>query len=461
MNKHPHWTRRELLKCGLAAAAGSASWRGALGVLAGAGASAAEAQLGGSDYRALVCVYLFGANDGYNLLVPRNGSFYSQYATARGNLAVPQAQLLSLNGADTGGREFGLHPNTPELKSLYDTENLAVVANVGTLLQPTTKADYLASRNLPPRLFSHNDQQDQSMSSEPEASLRAGWGGRLGERLMSMNGNQQLSINISIAGNNRFQTAGSVVPYVIGSGGVTKLTAFNGTTPSFINRKAVYDGILDRSLGGHLFEAHSGALTRRSMSLADQVDSALAAGPAINTVFPAGNRLGDQLRMVARLIGTRTNLQAKRQVFFVSLGGFDTHDDQLADHPVLLTQVSQALKAFHDATVELGVANQVTTFTMSDFGRTLGSNGDGTDHAWGSNALVLGGAVGGGRVYGTFPNLSIDGPDDAGKGRIIPTTSWDQYGATLGRWFGASDSDLNLVFPHLNRFASSDLGFLG
>lgn len=460
MSSSKHWSRRELLKCGLAAAAGSASWRGALGVLAGAGASAAQAQ-SASDYRALVCVYLFGANDGYNLLAPRNGSFYTQYAGARGILAVPQAALLPLNGMDAGGREFGLHPSTPELKSLYDAGRMALVANVGTLLAPATKADYQANRNLPPRLFSHNDQQDQSMSSVPEATMRAGWGGQLGERLMSLNTNQQLSINISIAGNNLFQTGGGVVPYVIGSGGVTQLTAFNTAIAGAANRKTAYQGTLNRSMTGHLFEAHSAALTSRSIALADQVEAALATAPAIATVFPTGNRLADQLRMVARLIATRSSLQVRRQVFFVSLGGFDTHDDQLEDHPVLLSQVSQALKAFHDATVELGVASQVTSFTMSDFGRTLGSNGDGSDHAWGSNALVLGGAVSGGRVYGNFPNLSLEGPDDAGRGRIIPTTSWDQYGATLGRWFGASESDLRGVFPHLDRFASANVGFMG
>lgn len=469
MNRsHDHFlVRRSLLRCGAAAALGSSSFRSALGMLAGAGISAAEAQTGAPAYRALVCVYLFGGNDGFNLLVPRNGAFYTQYARSRGNLAVPQNTLvptpntlLPLSGADADGRQFGLHPNTPELQALYESGKLAFVANLGTLLAPTSKADVVAGRNLPPNLFSHNDQQDQSMSSEPDAARRVGWGGRLAERLTSLNGNTPLSMNVSIAGNNRLQTSDSALPYVAGANGATRLLAFNGGSALFLNRKAAYRSLLDPSLGAGLLQAHSGALSARSMDLTELVDSALAGAPTINTAFPASNRLADQLRMVARLISARDALQMRRQVFFVSLSGFDTHDAQLLDHPGLLSQVSRALKAFYDATVELGVASSVTSFTMSDFGRTLSTNGDGSDHAWGNNACVLGGAVRGRSVYGRFPDLTIDGPDDAGRGRLIPTTSIDQYGASLSRWLGASESDLGVIFPHLDRFATSGFGFL-
>ncbi|MGQ0529454.1 MAG: DUF1501 domain-containing protein [Panacagrimonas sp.] len=460
MKRPDHWSRRDILRCGLAAASGIASPRAALGLLTGVGASAAQAQTAG-DYKALVCVYLFGANDGFNTLVPRSATHYAQYAGARGNLAIAQAELLPLSGADAQGREFGLHPSTAGLQSLYAAGRMAIIANVGTLIAPVTKADYQANRNLPRNLFSHNDQQDQSMSSDPSSLNRAGWGGRLGERLMSINQNRQLSINISVAGNNRFQTAGAVVPYVIGTGGVTQMTAFNGNSSAVVARRALYDGTLARALGAHPFEAYSGGLTDRTLDLAGEVSAALAAAPALATPFPADNRLAEQLRMVARLISVRQRLGLQRQVFFVSMGGYDTHDDQLVDHPLLLGQLSAALTAFHDATLELGVASQVTSFTMSDFGRTLRTNGDGSDHAWGSQAFVVGGAVAGGRLYGTFPSLAINGPDDVGSGRLIPTTSWDQYGATLGRWLGASNSDLDLVFPNLGRFASRDLGFMG
>ena len=451
-------TRRELLRYGLATALGSTSVRAALGLLAGAGASAVEAQT--DDYKALVCLYLFGGNDGYNVLVPRNGGFYTQYAQARGNLALPQAQLLSLPGSDVQGREFGLHPAMPELQSLYQSGRLAFVANLGTLLTPTTKTSYAAGSHLPPRLFSHNDQQDQSMSCEPDALQRVGWGGRLAERLHTLNGSPQLSMNVSIAGNNRFQTGDSVVPYVMSSNGAVELAAFNGSAQATLNRRAVYDQLLLQAQTGHLFERHGGALTARSMQLAAQVDAALSSVPALTTVFPDGNRLGDQLRTVAQMIAARTVLGMKRQVFFVSLGGFDTHDDQLIDQPVLLSQISQAMRAFYDATTELGVAERVTTFTMTDFGRTLTSNGDGTDHAWGNIAWVSSGAVNGGQVYGTFPQLTINGADDAGQGRLIPTTAIDQYGATLARWLGASESDLDVIFPHLSRFPTRGLGFL-
>ncbi|MBA2352761.1 MAG: DUF1501 domain-containing protein, partial [Burkholderiales bacterium] len=323
-----------------------------------------------------------------------------------------------------------------------------------------TKTDYQANRNLPPRLFSHNDQQDEWMSSEPDALKRQGWGGKLAERLASMNMNPQLSMNISIAGNNRFQTADAAIPYVLSSSGVQRLTAFSGTSQTTMNRKAAYDQLLSQAQSGHLFEAHSSQLTSRSLALADQVDAALVSGPTLTTVFPTGNRLADQLRMVARLISVRDTLQLRRQVFFVSLGGFDTHDDQLTDQAALLTQVAQGMKAFYDATVELGVADSVTTFSMTDFGRTLTTNGDGSDHAWGNVNWVLGGSVVGHAVYGNYPDLTINGVNDAGGGRLIPTTSVDQYGATLARWLGASDGDLGVIFPHLARFATANLGFM-
>ncbi len=456
--------------------------RAALGLLAGAGSSAASAQLAppifgngsttadpsadaisraSTDYRALVCVYLYGGNDGFNMLVPSNGAFYSQYAQARGGLAVPQSELLSLNGADADGRQYGLHPSTPELRTLYNAGRLAMVNNVGTLLAPTSKADYLAKRHLPPQMFSHLDQSEQSMSSRPDAFSRSGWGGQLGAQLMSGNENQDLSINISTAGNNLFQTGGGSVPYVVGSGGVARLRAFQGDSLAANHRQQAYLSMLDRADSGHIFETHASGLTRRSMALVDQVNNAMSGAPEFSTTFPGNNRLAKQLQLVARMIAGRAALRVRRQVFFVSISGFDTHSDQLGTHPMMLQQVSQALSSFYQATQEMGVADQVTTYSMSDFGRTLSSNGNGSDHGWGNVAMVMGGSVAGGRTYGRFPDLTLNGADDSGNGRIIPGISWDQYGATLGRWLGASESDLQTIFPHLGRFATSNLGFMG
>lgn len=461
------FSRRNFLRYSLAAAAGSAARYGTLGWLLGGAASAAHAGpvddiidlLGnGADYRALVCIFLHGGNDGFNMLVPRDNAGYAVYADARQNLAVPQADLLPIAPATPDGQDYGLHPALPELRDLFASNRLAFVNNVGTLLAPTTKADFQSQNNLPPSLFSHNDQQAEWVASELDATRRVGWAGRIADLVASGNGNPRLSMNISTASTNLFQTGELSVPYTISSSGAVKMRGFtNGSTAAA--RKDAYWSLIEQARAGHLFEDFTGSLVKKSVELADEVDAALEQAPELTTVFP-NTGLANQLQIIARLISVRQQLDMQRQVFFVELGGFDTHDDQLARHPNLLTQLSQAVGAFHSATVELGIADSVTTFTASDFGRTLSSNGDGTDHAWGSVHFVAGGAVAGGNFYGSFPDLAGGSPDEAQTGRLIPSTAVDQYGATLARWFGASESDLGLVFPHLDRFATSNLGFM-
>jgi uncharacterized protein (DUF1501 family) len=453
-----NWSRRELLRNGFAAAAGLATPRSMMGLLGGAMASTADAAF--SDYKALVCVFLYGGNDGYNVLVPRDNSRYGVYAASRGNLATAQGDLLSLNaglGDILGGTMYGVDPSMPEIQSLYNSGRLAFLSNVGTLLQPTTKDDVLMKRSLPPRLFSHNDQQDSWLSSQPDASPRLGWGGRLADLLTTANTNTQLSMNISVAGNNLFQFGQNTVPYSISTSGVRKFNANSGTRGDA--RTATFRKLLEQAKTKGIYERYGAQLSERAIDIGADVDAALSGIADFSTEFPSSG-LSSQLQMVARMIAARSELGMSRQVFYVSIGGFDTHDDQLTTQPALLSQVSQAFGAFDSVLAELGVRDMVTTFTTSDFGRTLTSNGDGTDHAWGNVHWIAGGAVKGGSVYGTFPDQTLDGADDLGQGRLIPTTSIEQYGATMLKWFGASSDQIGTIFPHLSHFASSDLGFM-
>lgn len=446
-------SRRDFLRYGLGAAAAASSPLSTLSLLQALGISSAQAA--GDDYRALVCIFLYGGNDGYNVLAPLDPIEYQKYATARGNLALSPADLLPTTPLNTGGAVYGINRNMLKVHEMFQNGTAAFVVNAGTLLAPTTKADYKAQRELPPRLFSHNDQSDEWMSHQPDAPQRRGWAGKLAEVLSSFNGSAKLSFNVSIAGNNLFQTGDTTVPYSISSGGVSRLNAFPQNQQAL---RGAFDAIRAQAGGGHLMAQHHAAVTDRAIDLGAEVDAALS-GVTLATAFP-DTSLGSQLKMAARMIGARATLGMKRQVFFVAQGGYDTHDTQLVSHPLLLTALSDAVGAFHAATTELGIADSVASFTMSDFGRTLTSNGDGSDHAWGNIHLLAGGAVAGRSLYGAYPDVTIDGPEDAGRGRIIPTTSVEQYGATLGRWMGASESDLDTVFPHLQRFATRDLGFM-
>ena len=409
------------------------------------------------EYRALVCVLLHGGNDAANLIVPRDTAAHALYATARGNLAVAREQLLPITPiGDT--RQWGLHPSVPELRTLFEGGKLAVVANVGTLLQPITRAQYLArSVPRPAHLFSHSDQTTLWQLPSARAEGRAGWGGRLCDLMVSLNSGSPLSPAISVAGSNRLLQGQTVVPYAIGQTGATSLYNTGGATGA--RRLATLQALL-RQDSPHVLEQQLGGLTDQSIELSTTVQAALAAAPALATTFPSGS-LANQLKMVARLIGVRQQIGALRQVFFVRLAGWDTHDNQLTMHPQLLQQLSQALAAFQNAMVELGTEQLVTTATLSEFGRSLTGNGRGSDHGWGGHALVLGGAVLGRRIFGTMPDLALGGPDDAGAGRFIPTTAVEQYAATLARWFGVASNQLGEVFPRLSQFSGSNLGFLG
>ncbi|HZE56837.1 MAG TPA: DUF1501 domain-containing protein [Chthoniobacterales bacterium] len=411
------------------------------------------------DYKALICLFLFGGNDANNVIVPHDASGYASYAAARGILAIPQASLLPLTLQNGDGRDFGFHPNLAELQALFNQGKLGLVSNVGTLVAPVTRAQYLAGgAAVPPQLFSHADQSVQWQTSVPDVISKTGWGGRLADVLQSLNAGSKISLNISIAGTNTFEVGNTVLPYVVSPNGSVGLAGFDGSANANVRLQAFKD--LLALPHNNLFEQAYADTVSRSIAANDLLTSALAGIPAFQTVFP-NTSLGQQLSMIAKLIAARNNLSMKRQIFFCSVGGYDTHGDQLAGQANLLTELSQGMNAFYNATVELGVASQVTTFTASDFGRTYPTNGSGSDHGWGSHQFVLGGAVQGGRLFGTFPTLAVNGPDDTGQGRWIPTTSVDEFSATLATWFGVAASDLPTVLPNIGRFAHPSLGIFG
>jgi len=417
-----------------------------------------------SDYKALVCVFLYGGNDYANTLVPYDNAQYAVYAAQRAALGYAQSNLagtlLNPSVALPGGAQYALAPELGKLLPVFDAGKMAVMLNVGTLVQPTTKAQYqAASVPLPPKLLSHNDQQSYWQASSPEGAS-SGWGGRMGDLLQSGNGTAALTC-INVAGNAVYLTGKAAVQYSVTPSGPIALSARNSLQGSAA-AGALLQQLIRGGGTGHEFEAALGAIGGRALDLYSQVSGALAAAPATSTVFPASvdtqSSLGAQLQMVAKLISVSSQLGAKRQVFFVSTSRFDTHDGLATLHPLLMSNLADALRAFYDTTVELGVSQQVTTFTGSDFGRALTANNDGTDHGWGSMHFVLGGAVKGGRYYGSNPTLANGGPDDIGQGRLIPTMSVDQYAATLASWFGVQASDLSTVLPNIGNYMGSALG---
>jgi len=417
---------------------------------------------GGSftDYRALVCVFMFGGNDSFNMLVPSSTAEYNAYAASRQNLAIAQGSLLPITTPGQGALTYGLHPSMGGIQSLFEAGNAALVANVGPLIAPTTKDQFEnGSVALPPQLFSHNNQQDQWHSLRGNVPSKTGWAGRMADLIRTGVAGQQMATNASLFGANLFQSADETVAYVMGPQGPLQYEGFS-TDPNDIlfQQRQAFQRVVEAPYNS-IYERGYAEVQRRAILAADTVTDAINSAPAINAVFPQ-SQLGNQLRTVARLIAVRDQLQMDRQIFFVATGGFDSHDNQVVNQPGLLSNISESIAAFHTATVELGVDDSVTTFTQSDFGRTLTSNGDGSDHAWGGNQLVVGGSVAGQQLIGNYPSLQLGASLDVGGGRIIPTTSADQYAATLAKWFGIPDIDLDTVAPNLLNFAQRDLGFM-
>lgn len=465
-------SRRDFLRRSLTALAGGSTFFAAPASLSLLNAAWARSAPAGGDFKALVCVFLLGGNDGHNLLVPRSEGEYAVYAARRRGLTLPRESLLPITPLQGPGFALGLHPALTPLQGLFEDGRLALLANVGALLEPVSRRQYdERTARLPPQLFSHNDQQAFWQSLEARSAVdttpASGWGGRIADLLHdNINPDATLAMNLSLAGSNPFQAGRSTDALSVDVGAIRSIEA--DLDPSAVGE---VEAQLAQSHPNLLVEAYR----RRLLGAVEDyrvLADALAGAAPLTTVFPepptegapAADRfafaLGSQLRRAAELISVRQTLGLRRQIFFCSLGGFDTHDAQMADQPQLLAGLSRAVKAFHAATVELGVEADVTTFAATEFGRSLTSNGDGSDHGWGNHLFVLGGAVRGRRVFGAMPDLSPDSPDIAADGNLIPRLSVDQYGATLGRWFGVPDDALDLVFPNLRAFDQRDLGFM-
>ena len=450
-------SRRELLKRGsaLSVAGAAAPWALNLAAISEAAAQSA------TDYKALVCVFLYGGNDHGNTLVPYDAISHAQYATLRGSLATARDTLtptqLAPSVALPDGRQYALAPSMLALKPVFDAGDLGVLLNIGPLMAPTTKAQYVArSVPLPPKLFSHNDQQSVWQASNPEGAT-SGWGGRMGDLFAAGNGNATFTA-VSVTGNAVYLSGKSAVQYQVTANGSVAIAGIGGSLYGSAAASQALRNLITSGAASHLMAGEHVRVVQRSIDADVALRAALAQAAPIATVFPA-TPLGAQLGMVARMIASRSALGAKRQVFFVSLGGFDHHDNLADLHPGLLAQVADAMAAFQNAiNTDLKIPSEVTTFTASDFGRTLASNGDGSDHGWGSYHLAMGGAVSGQRYFGSAPQLGNDGPDDVGQGRMLPTMAVDQLAATLATWMGVSATDLASVVPGIGNFNVKDLG---
>lgn len=451
-------SRREFLKRLSALSVAGAAAPFALNLAAIGEAAAATA----TDYKALVCVFLYGGNDYANTLIPYDTSSYNLYNSFRPAIALNRTSLantlLNPSISLSGGRQYALAPELKDLIPIFNAGQMGVLLNIGTLIQPTSKIDYTSGAALlPPKLFSHNDQQSVWQSSKPEGATK-GWGGKIGDLFAAGNGNATFTC-VSASGSAVYLSGDTAIPYQVSTSGSISINGIKSTLYGSSACATALKNIITTQRT-HLYEKEWVNITNRSIDADAQLKTALAGVPAFNTVYPSGNSLANQLQIVAKMIAARNTLNNKRQVFFVSLGGFDTHDNILTDHPALMDKVGTALNAFHSTMIELGVSNSVTAFTASDFGRTLTTDGDGSDHGWGSMHFVLGGAVNGRQYYGTPPVIANNGPDDVGQGRLLPTLSVDQLGATLASWFGVSQSDLSLVVPNINNYSLKNIGFM-
>ncbi|MEF7612936.1 DUF1501 domain-containing protein [Aquincola sp. MAHUQ-54] len=471
-------SRREFLRAGSGLLA--AASRPGLGFhapmalgLAGLGAMAAQSAHAAdtSGYKALVCLFMAGGSDQHNWIVPTDATGYADYARVRQELAWPRGQLLPITSSHQGsGRSFGMPLELQPLQALYEAGQCAVVANVGPLEQPLTQAQYLAGgAGLPSKLFSHNDQQSMWQALAPEGAP-SGWGGRMGDLLASANPHPVFTA-VSAAGNAVFLSGSSVIPYRVGLDGPL---AIRGLGEPWLHGSSTAAAALARVLkmeGDTLYQAEVRRTVQRSLETAAALQAALQASPvpALPTapltlpggarIVLAGDPLAKQLRVVAQMIAAAPRMGMRRQVFMVQLGGFDSHSHQMHDQPLLMARVAQSAAWFHGTLAGLGMGSNVTLFTASDFGRTLVSNGDGSDHGWGSHHLVLGGAVRGRTIQGRFPVTALGTADDVGSGRLLPTTSVTQLAASLGAWIGLGTDELRTVLPTLGRFGAGPVLF--
>lgn len=486
-------TRRNFLRQAACAAVGTVAMTSTIRDLRFMNAAVAQSNI--TDYKALVCIFLQGGNDSNNLIIPTLQSQYNNYAAIRTPvLAIPQSAILPVTSLDGDGNTYGLHPSCPELQTLFGEGKLAFLFNTGTLVYPITRAQYLSgSTAVPPQLFSHADQQTQWQTSIPDQPPTTGWGGRCADLLNAVQPNAPISLMVTLAGANTFEIGNIVAQYAVSTSGAVSLSlptspsgggANTNRLPTLMSllglpytnlQSQAYAGVADQAI-------NTGALLNNAISGTSNASYWTTPFPTKITPPEGGaaftSTLSPQLQMVARLIAAGNSPLAnggfgmKRQIFFCQIGGYDLHTGQtdysnndpnnvlVGAHTNLLAELSQSMLAFQRAMEQLGLSDSVTSFTASDFGRTFPSNGEGSDHGWGSHHLILGGAVNGQRTYGQFPALAINGPNDTSTGRWIPTTAIDQYFATLATWFGVDSGNLSTVFPNIGRFATPNLGFI-
>jgi uncharacterized protein (DUF1501 family) len=474
-------TRRQFIRQAACAALGTAALTSAIRDLRFMNAAVAQSNV--QDYKALVCIFLQGGNDSNNLVLPTIQQEYDNYATIRTPvLAIPQSAILPISSLTSDGHGYGLHPSCPELQTLFGESKLAILFNTGTLVFPITRAQYQSGgMQKPPQLFSHSDQVTQWQTSVPDRPPLTGWGGRCADLMAAVQPNAPISLSVTLSGSNTFEVGNTISQYSVSTSGAIALSGVSGA------RLQALTNILGMAYPNMQAQAYAG-VAKHSIDTGSLLNNAImptAAATYWTTPFPTkitpptggnafGSSLAPQLQMAARLIEAGHRSQAsggfgmKRQIFFCQVGGYDLHTNQtpgpgqtiVGSHANLLAELSQCLLAFQRAMEQLGLSKSVTAFTSSDFGRTFPSNGQGTDHGWGSHHLIVGGAVNGQQTYGKFPTLAVNGPDDTSTGRWIPTTAIDQYFATLASWFGVDKGNLATVFPNIGRFASPTLGFV-
>jgi uncharacterized protein (DUF1501 family) len=485
-------SRREFIRRAACAGVGTLAMTSAISQLRWMNAAVAQSNI--SDYKALVCIFLQGGNDSNNMIIPTITSQYNNYSTIRTPvLAIPSSAILGVTSLNSDGNTYGMHPSCPELVQLFGEGKLAFLFNTGTLLYPITRAQYLSGAvKQPPQLFSHADQQTQWQTSIPDQPATTGWGGRVADLLNSVQPNAPISLMVSLAGANTFEVGNIVSQYSVSTSGAIALSmpgtpsggASTNRMPALLNVLGLpYTNLQSQAYAAAAENAiNTGALLNNAISNTAAATFWSNAFPARITPPEGGaaftSSLSPQLEMVARLIAAGNTPLAnggfgmKRQIFFCQVGGYDLHTGQtnysagtpnnvlVGAHTNLLAELSQSMYAFQRAMEQLKLSSQVTSFTCSDFSRTFPSNGQGSDHGWGSHHLILGGAVKGQSTYGQFPVQTVNGPNDTSTGRWIPTTAIDQYFATLATWFGIDAANLATVFPNLSRFPSSNLGFI-
>jgi uncharacterized protein (DUF1501 family) len=468
MSKH-HISRRKFIGQAACGALGSTTLFSTLLNLKSINAASifnSSVASGSQGYKALVCLMLSGGNDGFNMLIPRNQDEYNQYATTRSNMAIPLQNVRPLTVQNTPGRLFGLHPSLENCQQLFNSGKMAFVTNVGSLIEHVNRQQvWNGSGRIPLGLFSHSDQIMHWQTAIPQDRVAAGWVGKMADMLKDSNGNQNISMNLSLSGTNLLQTGNESVEYTLdrqhGSVGIRSYDQW----PDFFDRHmGAVNNMIDATYLDP-FEQSYKEVIRISREGHEQIQDALSGLQVFNTQF-SDNWVSESFEMIAKMIAVRSQLDMTRQVFFIDFSGWDHHDELLQNHEDMLGILDNALFEFNSALEELDVDDQVTTFGLSEFARTLTSNGNGTDHGWGSNVFVMGGAVNGGNIYGEYPDLRLGqiNPLELGGGVLIPTTSADEYFAEIAMWFGVPDSELEFLFPNIDNFynigSGNPLGFL-